>query len=136
MPFPANIAAIATTVATILANVATAISTVKSAKFAQGGKVTGPGKGTSDSIPAMLSNGEFVMTAKATALFEPLLMAMNNIGGGVPMQVNNSYRELERNDLLTDSFTSAVQEIHPVVSVVEISETQDRVKMIESLDTY
>lgn len=34
--------------------------------FASGGYVSGPGTGTSDSIPAMLSNGEFVMTAKAT----------------------------------------------------------------------
>jgi len=32
---------------------------------AVGGEVTGPGSGTSDSIPAMLSDGEFVMTAKA-----------------------------------------------------------------------
>ena len=30
-----------------------------------GGAVAGPGTGTSDSIPAMLSGGEFVMTAKA-----------------------------------------------------------------------
>ena len=30
-----------------------------------GGEVAGPGTGTSDSIPAMLSDGEFVMTAKA-----------------------------------------------------------------------
>ena len=30
-----------------------------------GGAVAGPGTGTSDSIPAMLSDGEFVMTAKA-----------------------------------------------------------------------
>ncbi len=30
-------------------------------KFANGGLVTGPGSGTSDSIPAMLSNGEFVL---------------------------------------------------------------------------
>ena len=30
-----------------------------------GGESTGPGTGTSDSIPAMLSDGEFVMTAKA-----------------------------------------------------------------------
>ena len=29
------------------------------------GQITGPGTGTSDSIPAMLSNGEFVMTKKA-----------------------------------------------------------------------
>ena len=31
----------------------------------QGGEIDGPGTGTSDSIPAMLSDGEFVMTAKA-----------------------------------------------------------------------
>ena len=29
------------------------------------GPISGPGTGTSDSIPAMLSDGEFVMTAKA-----------------------------------------------------------------------
>lgn len=136
MPFPANLAAIATTVATILANVATAISTVKSAKFATGGKVTGPGTGTSDSIPAMLSNGEFVMTAAATRMFEPLLMTMNNIGKGVPMQVMNSSQTFNQAEMLTDSFESAAREIKPVVSVVEITEAQDRVEMIENLDTY
>jgi hypothetical protein len=31
----------------------------------RGGHISGPGTGTSDSIPAMLSDGEFVMTAKA-----------------------------------------------------------------------
>ena len=31
----------------------------------QGGESDGPGTGTSDDIPAMLSDGEFVMTAKA-----------------------------------------------------------------------
>ena len=33
--------------------------------FTAGGGVSGPGTGTSDSIPAMLSDGEFVMTADA-----------------------------------------------------------------------
>lgn len=136
MPFPANIAAIATTTGTILANIATAISTVKSAKFAQGGKVNGPGTGTSDSIPAMLSNGEFVMTAAATRMFEPLLMTMNNIGKGVPMQVLNSYQSINTAEMLTDSFESAAREIKPIVSVVEITEAQDRVEMIQNLDTY
>jgi hypothetical protein len=32
---------------------------------ADGGEITGPGTPTSDSIPAMLSDGEFVMNAKA-----------------------------------------------------------------------
>ena len=31
----------------------------------QGGESEGPGTGTSEDIPAMLSDGEFVMTAKA-----------------------------------------------------------------------
>ena len=82
VPFPGNIAAIATTVATIAANIASAISTVKSAKFASGGLVTGPGTGTSDSIPARLSNGESVMTARATTMFAPILSSLNQIAGG------------------------------------------------------
>lgn len=39
------------------------------ASFATGGLVTGPGTGTSDSIPARLSNGEFVATAAAVDRF-------------------------------------------------------------------
>ena len=31
----------------------------------EGGEIVGPGTGTSDSVPAMLSDGEFVMTASA-----------------------------------------------------------------------
>lgn len=48
MPFPANLAAIATTVTTVLANIATAISTVNSAKFAKGGSPNGVGGGIVD----------------------------------------------------------------------------------------
>lgn len=136
LPFPANLAAIATTVATILANVATAISTVKSAKFAQGGKVTGPGTGTSDDIPAMLSNGEFVMNARSTRLFEPLLTAMNNIGRGVPIQVANSYQPISGAEMMTASFTEAAQEIRPVVSVVDVTDMQNKVEVIQNLDTF
>lgn len=51
--------------------------------FATGGKVIGAGTGTSDSIPARLSNGEAVINAKSTAMFEPILSAMNKAGGGV-----------------------------------------------------
>jgi hypothetical protein len=45
--------------------------------LAGGGRVTGPGSGTSDSIFAALSNGEFVVNAKATQRFLPMLTAMN-----------------------------------------------------------
>ena len=90
VPFPGNLAAIATTIGTILSNIATAIKTVKSAKFAEGGAVNGPGTATSDSIPAMLSNGESVLTASATSMFSPILSAFNQIGGGVPINVTTT----------------------------------------------
>ena len=45
--------------------------------FADGGPVTGPGTGRSDSIPAMLSNGEFVVNAGASKKYRPLLDALN-----------------------------------------------------------
>jgi hypothetical protein len=44
---------------------------------AQGGYISGPGSGTSDSIPARLSNGEFVVKASETAKHLSLLHAMN-----------------------------------------------------------
>jgi len=37
----------------------------KDFKYEAGGEVNGPGTGTSDSVPARLSDGEFVLTAKA-----------------------------------------------------------------------
>lgn len=43
---------------------------------ATGGYISGPGTGTSDSIPARLSNGEYVMPAAQTKLFRPVLEQM------------------------------------------------------------
>jgi len=40
---------------------------------AEGGVISGPGTGTSDSVPAMLSTGEHVMPASKTAQWLPLL---------------------------------------------------------------
>jgi hypothetical protein len=48
------------------------------AKFAPGGPVFGAGTGTSDSIPAMLSNGEYVVNARATAKNRGLLEQINS----------------------------------------------------------
>ena len=41
------------------------ISKMTMKEFTGSGEVDGPGTGTSDSIPAMLSDGEFVFTAKS-----------------------------------------------------------------------
>lgn len=133
VPFPANIAAIATTVTTILANIATAINTVKSAKFATGGLVTGPGTGTSDSIPAQLSNGESVMTARATSMFAPLLSSFNQMGGGVPINVTQTSSQTLGEDMLARAVAKGVQAIRPVVSVEEITRVNNRVKVLEIL---
>ena len=61
-------------------------------RFADGysGRVSGPGTARSDQIPAMISNGEFVMNARATAANLDLLNAMNsnkNVSGAVGNQV-------------------------------------------------
>ena len=47
-------------------------------KYANGGMIMGPGSGTSDSIPAMVSNGEFITSAKRTKQYLPLLKAIQN----------------------------------------------------------
>lgn len=47
-------------------------------QFATGGRVAGPGTGTSDSILARLSNGEFVMRADAVSHYGPELLAQMN----------------------------------------------------------
>jgi hypothetical protein len=46
--------------------------------FASGGYISGPGTGTSDSIPARLSNGEFVMRAAAVKKYGVGFMAALN----------------------------------------------------------
>ena len=45
--------------------------------FADGGYVKGAGNGKSDSIPAYLSNGEFVINANSTRQYLPLLELIN-----------------------------------------------------------
>lgn len=52
--------------------------------FATGGRVTGAGTSTSDSILARLSHGEFVVNAAATSQYLPLLRAINDGGALMP----------------------------------------------------
>lgn len=51
-------------------------------KYAAGGLISGPGSGTSDSILARLSRGEFVVNARSTQQHLPLLEQIN--GGSMP----------------------------------------------------
>lgn len=134
VPFPGNIAAIATTILTILANIATATKTVKSVKFATGGAVVGPGSGTSDSIPAQLSNGESVMTAVATSMFAPILSSFNMMGGGAPINVTPNNGQTIGEDMLARAIAKGfMMAPAPVLSVEEFTSVANRTKYVENL---
>ncbi|TGE29733.1 hypothetical protein E5K02_09820 [Hymenobacter metallicola] len=71
--------------AAILSGIAVAkaaFATAKVLAFADGGMVRGPGGPKDDLVPAMLSDGEAVMTAEAVRKFGPLLSFLNVAGGG------------------------------------------------------
>ena len=99
-------AAIASQIAIITVNIAKAIRLIEGAKLptttipganvsntnfgptpinvvanrAEGGFIYGQGSSRSDSIPAMLSNGEFVVNSASASMFAPLLSTINSIG--------------------------------------------------------
>lgn len=134
VPFPANLAAIGTTIATIISGMTSAISTVKSAKFASGGYVTGPGTGTSDSIPARLSNGESVINAKSTAMFGPLLSSLNQAGGGVGFNPATSGQR-EGYEFLAAAVAAGMEHAKLSVGVDEITRVQGQVDKIKQIST-
>lgn len=87
--FPQNIPFIAGALAqgtAILGN----LQSVAAVGFATGGYVSGAGTGTSDSIPARLSNGEYVMPARQTRQYRNELAAMRagSYTGGSGSQMN------------------------------------------------
>lgn len=127
------IAGIAAAVAAVVSTIATATKSIKSAKFASGGLVTGPGTGTSDSIPARLSNGESVMTARATEMFAPILSSFNVMGGGVPINVTQASNQTLGEDMLARAVAKGVRDMRPVVSVEEITSVANRVEVLENL---
>ena len=140
VPFPANLAAIASGIAAVVSGIVSAkqalsqAQDVKAPEFATGGLVTGPGTGTSDDIPAMLSNGESVMTARATDMFAPLLSTLNQAGGGVPIAMNDAASAMAGRDYIAGMLEQSLAAMpNPVVSVEEINTVQSRVTALETL---
>lgn len=129
----AGVASAAAKLALVKAAFAAAKAAVKG--FSTGGYVQGSGTGTSDSIPARLSNGESVMTAKATSMFSPILSAFNQLGGGVPIVVSGNQSNIGIDMLAAAVAKGYSMAPRPVVSVEDINKTQRRVKTIESLAT-
>lgn len=137
-PFPANIGAILTTISAVISGIAQAKSAIKSAniptaKFAQGGLVQGEGTATSDSIPAMLSNGESVMTARATSTYSPILSALNTSVGGAPIGESTKTKGTQQ---LIQQFADAVEQIQIQVAVTDINDGLSRVAKIIDNSNY
>lgn len=113
VPFPGNIAAMASSVATLLSYFATIKNLISQSKsYSKGGLIHGAGTGTSDSITANVSNGESVINARSTAQYAPLLSAINQANGG--NAIGNS-------QLRTNQSKMTAQYYNPVVSVESIN---------------
>jgi hypothetical protein len=106
---------------------------------AQGGLVRGGGGAFSDSIPAMLSDGEFVVNSRSAKMFQPLLTSINESGnlpgfaaGGA---VSKSNRPQQDN---TETLINAIQQsfgdtpIRTYVTANDISNQQQFDRTIKS----
>lgn len=131
----AAIATITTIITQIKSLNSSAASEASKYSFADGGLITGPGTGTSDSITARVSNGEAVMTAAAVADWGAVLSAMNVSSGGNAIDTSNLPRRSRGGmEQMEEMMTRALMKMpRPVVSVVDINKGQNRVKVSQNL---
>lgn len=123
VPFPGNIVAIATTIATVVANIASAISTVKSAKFATGG-IVGGNSYTGDNVNVRVNSGEMILNTKQQAELFAVANG-NHAGGGIDY------------DLLGQKMAEAVTALAPPVLVYsEFKDFENNVQLYEDLTTF
>lgn len=114
--------------------------TVKS--FATGGLVKGEGTGTSDSIPARLSAGEFVIPAKTYKMFSPIINsiyrtgqnwnAVNRVYSSASSNSMNTISEDMLSRVVSNAVINGVKNLSPTVSVVDINKQQNKVSVRES----
>ncbi len=93
---------------------------------ANGGRLSGPGTGTSDSIPAMLSNGEFIVNAEATKNNLGILTAINNGNkiskfseGGTSSEISGSVQVQKESTLLRDTFQKFLDSIRDIIKNIK-----------------
>lgn len=126
-------AQIAISVAAVTSSIMSAVKTIKGAKFASGGRVYGAGSATSDSIPAYLSNGESVINARSSAMFTPLLSAINQLGGGIPITGYSPQMQIGEDFLASAVAKGMAYAPRPIVSVKEIERVSNRVDVVENI---
>jgi hypothetical protein len=84
----------------------TTVNPASGAELATGGYISGPGSGTSDSIPARLSDGEYVINASATRRNKSLLDKINS-GGPVGYAAGGAVTSTARMESLLSSILVA-----------------------------
>jgi hypothetical protein len=93
-----------------------------------GGYVSGAGTSTSDSIPALLSNGESVINAASTQMFKPLLSTINQIGGGRKFAsggvISSEFNQSSAMTSLTDAIFAQQQPIKTYVVSSDMTNQQ------------
>jgi hypothetical protein len=108
------------------------------ASRASGGIVMGQGTSTSDSITTRLSNGEFVVNAKATQAFLPLLNSMNDAGlqpqFSMGQMNSGSNSNFDMSQSLTNAIASSISErpIRTYVVGTDMSNQQQMDRIIKS----
>lgn len=108
---------------------------------AQGGFITGPGGDTSDNVPAMLSNGEFVINSRSTRVFRPLLETINSASnlpafaaGGLVRESMGSTPFKSQNETIADAISTAFGQtpIKTYVTATDVSTQQQFERVIKS----
>lgn len=129
-----NIAAVVSAITAGIMAVKNVATDTGGLKYASGGLVTGPGTGTSDSIPAMLSNGEAVMTANAVNEWGAMLSAMNVSSGGNAINVSNLPQRGDGMRGMRAMLKEVLLDLPaPVVSVVDINKGQRKVQVQDNI---
>lgn len=85
---------------------------------AEGGMIRGPGTGTSDSIPARLSHGEYVVNARATArVGQSFLDSVNALGAMPRMSRPSRIARYAEGGIVSASSNDATSSLHATVGL-------------------
>lgn len=148
--FPLNFVAIASGVSAVLAAIGSAFAVYRqynkqpsTPKFADGGLIGGKTTnniiGRKDDVTILASNGEFIVNAEATKKHLKELIAINGgwyndslkfADGGLVM---SNRKEIMNQTQIQNIVIDTISNIHPVVSVKEITRVQNRVQLKENI---
>lgn len=112
-------------------NSAPTAGSIRPRGLARGGVLSGPGSGTSDSIPALLSSGETIINANSSKLFRPLLSTINSIGGGRRFAAGGVADLGSMNDFASRELARATDQISQPQKVYVVANDMTNQQMFE-----